>query len=101
MLRTPLVRFRTFSWRPRWIRIPHSCTPLLRISVRPACDRPRNSNRDRVAHRNGQFSRDPPWNYRQELVTGGSFDLTTIVPIGHPRRIGLFAKFDLPKYLRE
>ena len=38
---------------------------------------------------------------RQERVTGGSFDLTTIVPIGHPRRIGLFAKFDLPKYLRE
>ena len=38
---------------------------------------------------------------RRELVTGGSFDLTTIVPIGHPRRIGLFAKLDLPKYLRE
>ena len=37
---------------------------------------------------------------RRELVTGGSFDLTTIVPIGHPRRIGLFAKLDLPKYLR-
>ena len=33
---------------------------LLRISARPACDRLRNSNRDRVAHRNGQFSRDPP-----------------------------------------
>ena len=38
---------------------------------------------------------------RRELVTGGSFNLTTIVPIGHPRRIGLFAKFDLPKCLRE
>ena len=38
---------------------------------------------------------------RRELVTGGSFDLTTIVPIGHPRRIGLFAKLDLPKYMRE
>ena len=37
---------------------------------------------------------------RLELVTGRSFDLTTIVPIGHPRRIGLFAKLDLPKYLR-
>ena len=38
---------------------------------------------------------------RRKLVTGGSFDLTTIVPIGYPRRIGLFAKLDLPKYLRE
>ena len=37
---------------------------------------------------------------RWERATGGSFDLTTIVPIGHPRRIGLFAKLDLPKYLR-
>ena len=74
---------------------------LLRISARPACDRPRNSNRDCVAHRNGQFSRDPPGTTAKELVTGGSFDLTAIVPIGHPRRIGLFAKLDLPKYLRE
>ena len=38
---------------------------------------------------------------RLELIMGGSFDLITIVPIGHPRRIGLFAKLDLPKYLRE
>ena len=32
---------------------------LLRILARPACDRPRNSNRDRVAHRNGQFGHSP------------------------------------------
>ena len=48
----------------------------------------------------GQFSRDPPWNYHQEPVTGGSFDLTTVVPIVYPRKIGSLAKFDLPKYLR-
>ena len=81
------------------VRIP-LLTPMLRILARPACDRPRNSNRDRVAHRNGQFSRDPLGTTAKELVTGGPFDLTTIVPIGHPRRIGLFAKLDLPKYLR-
>uniref|UniRef100_A0A8C4QNX9 EH domain containing 1 n=1 Tax=Eptatretus burgeri TaxID=7764 RepID=A0A8C4QNX9_EPTBU len=34
------------------------------------------------------------------LFTGGPFDLTTIVPIGHLHRIGLFAKLDLPKYPR-
>ena len=44
--------------------------------------------------------RDPLGTTAKDQVTGGSFDLTTIVPIGHPRRIGLFAKLDLPKYLR-
>ena len=44
---------------------------LLRILARPACDRPRGSNRDRVAHRNGQFSRDPLGTIAKELVTGG------------------------------
>ena len=73
---------------------------LLRISVRQACDRPRNSNCGRVAHRSDN-SVVTFLEQRQQLVMGGSFDLTTIVPIGHPHRIGLFAKFDLPKYLRE
>ena len=41
-----------------------------------------------------------PLEQHRELVTGGYFDLTTTVPIGHPRRIELFAKLDLPKYLR-
>ena len=36
----------------------------------PACDRPRNSNRDRVAHRNVQFSREPLGTTAKELVTG-------------------------------
>ena len=31
---------------------------------------------------------------------GGSFDLTTVVPIVYPHKIGSLAKFDLPKYLR-
>ena len=78
----------------------HFLTTMLRILARPACDRPRNLNRDRIAHRNGQFSRDPLGTTAKEQVTSGSFDLTTIVPIGHPRRIGLFAKLDPPKYPR-
>ena len=43
---------------------------LFRISVRPACDRPRNSNRDRVAHRSDN-SVVTLLEQRQELVTGG------------------------------
>ena len=59
--------------------------------ARPACDRPRNSNLD-ASPTGTDNSVVTLSEQRQDLVTGGSFDLTTIVPIGHPRRIGLFAK---------
>ena len=38
------------------------CYILLRILARPACDRPCNSNRDRVTHQNGQFGHSPSGN---------------------------------------
>ncbi len=73
---------------------------LLRILARPACERPRDSNGDRVAHRTCN-SVVICWNKRQQPITGGFLIPTTTEPIGHPRRIGLFAKLDLPNYLRE
>ena len=48
----------------------HPVVLWLRILARPACDRPLNSNGDRVAHRNGQFSRDPLGTTAKEPVTG-------------------------------
>ena len=43
---------------------------MLRILARPACDRPLDANGDRVAHRNGQFNRDPLGTIAKEPVTG-------------------------------
>ena len=57
---------------------------LLRILARPACDRPRGSNGDRVTHGNGQFSRDPLGTTAKELVTGGG--LTSPQPSPHSTR---------------
>ena len=57
---------------------------LLRILARPACDRPRGSNGDRVAHQNGQFSRDPLGTTAKERVTGGG--LTSPQPSPHSTR---------------
>ena len=62
----------------------------------PACERPRNSNRNRVAH----------WTDNSVVTLlglppgtshGWGFNLTTVVPIVYPRKIGSFAEFDLPK----
>ena len=83
----------------KFLHLPHKHNNiLLRIPVRPACDRPRNSNRGRVAHRSDN-SVVTLLEQLQELVTGGG--LTSPQSCQLATRAGLFAKFDLPKYLRE
>ena len=70
---------------------PHNLTPMLRILARPACDQPRNSNRDRVAHRTDNSVVTllglPP-----ETCHGWGFDPTTTQSADYPCGIGSIAQ---------